>query len=83
MPVTSETVESNGSATRVLDVERVKVLAKSRGFGAVGEMADRFGITRQYLYHLLRGHNQPRVNLALRMARELGVDLDDLYQDKR
>lgn len=43
------------------------------------ELADRVGVTRQTIVSIERGKYNPSVGLALRLARELGVPVEQLF----
>jgi len=44
------------------------------------ELADRAGVTRQSIISIERGRYRPSVELALRLARVLGIAVEDLFQ---
>src|ERR1051326_8173559 len=52
---------------------------ESRGL-SVAELAKRIGVTRQTVYAIEAGSYTPNTEVALRIARELEVPLDDLFQ---
>ena len=43
-----------------------------------GELAKQIGITQPYLSRLEKGHDEPSLRLARRIATALGITLDDL-----
>ncbi len=43
------------------------------------DLADRVGVTRQTIISIEKGNYSPTVGLALRLARELGVGVEDLF----
>jgi putative transcriptional regulator len=45
-----------------------------------GGLADRVGVTRQTIHSIEKGKYKPTVELALRLARELGVAVEDLFE---
>lgn len=44
------------------------------------ELADRVGVTRQTIHSIEKGKYKPTIELALRLARELGVAVEELFQ---
>ena len=44
------------------------------------ELADRVGVTRQTIHSIETGKYRPTVELALRLARALGVRVEDLFE---
>jgi putative transcriptional regulator len=44
------------------------------------ELADRVGVTRQTVHSVETGKYKPTVELALRLARCLGVRVEDLFE---
>ena len=43
------------------------------------ELADRVGVSRRSINSIERGHYVPSTVLALRLARELGVSVEELF----
>ena len=44
------------------------------------ELAERVGVTRQTIHSIEKGKYKPTIELALRLARELGVAVEDLLE---
>ncbi len=44
------------------------------------ELAERVGVTRQTIHSIEKGKYKPTVELALRLAREMGVAVEDLFE---
>ena len=44
------------------------------------ELADRVGVTRQTILSIEKGKYSPTVGLALRLARELDVSVEELFE---
>ncbi|MEN8006271.1 MAG: helix-turn-helix transcriptional regulator [Candidatus Krumholzibacteriota bacterium] len=44
------------------------------------ELADRVGVTRQTILSIEKGKYSPTVGLALGLARELGVSVEELFE---
>jgi putative transcriptional regulator len=44
------------------------------------ELADKVGVTRQTIFSIEKGRYNPSVGLALRLARALGVRVEDLFE---
>lgn len=57
---------------------RVKELRARFGFSQ-GELADRVGVTRQTIGFIEKGNFSPSVTLALKMAREFEIKVDELF----
>jgi molybdate-binding protein/DNA-binding XRE family transcriptional regulator len=57
---------------------RLGEIRKSRGVGA-SDLARRVGVSRQTIYAIEAGTYVPNTELALRMARELEVTVDELF----
>jgi molybdate-binding protein/DNA-binding XRE family transcriptional regulator len=57
---------------------RVEAIRKSRGIGAA-DLARRVDVRRQTIYAIESGNFLPNTELALKLARELEVTLDDLF----
>lgn len=81
VPITSDAIESTGADTLKLRADLIRDRSQSLGFGKVPEMAEKFGITRQHMYCLLRGLYLPSAPTARRMARALELPVDDLYDE--
>src|SRR5689334_19619620 len=58
---------------------RVATVRASRGF-SVAELAKRIGVTRQTVYAIEAGSYMPNTEVALRIARELEVSVEELFQ---
>lgn len=43
------------------------------------ELAERVGVTRQTILAIEKGNYSPTVGLALKLARELGVTVEDMF----
>src|SRR5512145_2324250 len=54
------------------------LLRRERGFSAI-DLASRIGVTRQTVYAMEAGSYVPNTTIALRMARVLGVAVEDLF----
>lgn len=44
------------------------------------QLADRVGVTRQTIHSIETGKYNPTIELALRLARELAVPVEDLFE---
>ena len=44
------------------------------------DLAERVGVTRQTIHSIERGKYKPSIELALRLARELGATVEDLFE---
>jgi putative transcriptional regulator len=44
------------------------------------DLAERVGVTRQTIHSIEKGKYKPTIELALRLARELGVAVEDLFE---
>lgn len=44
------------------------------------QLAERVGVTRQTIHSIETGKYKPTIELALRLARELGVAVEDLFE---
>ena len=44
------------------------------------DLADRVGVTRQTIHSIETGKYNPSIELALRLARELGTAVEDLFE---
>ena len=51
-----------------------------RGDITQAELARRLGVTRQTIIAIEQGKYSPTLELAFRLARELGAPLDDVFQ---
>jgi molybdate-binding protein/DNA-binding XRE family transcriptional regulator len=58
---------------------RVGAVRGNRGIG-VAELAKRIGVTRQTVYAIEAGSYMPNTEVALRLARELEVPIEELFQ---
>jgi transcriptional regulator with XRE-family HTH domain len=57
---------------------RLKAIREQRGWSP-GELAERAGVPYETIYRVERGtHQEPRVSIAAKLARTLGVSLDVL-----
>ncbi|MBU0905672.1 MAG: helix-turn-helix transcriptional regulator [Firmicutes bacterium] len=57
---------------------RVKELRARYGFSQ-GELGERVGVTRQTIAFIEKGEFSPSVTLALKLAREFEVKVDELF----
>lgn len=57
---------------------RVKELRARHGFSQ-GELGERVGVTRQTIAFIEKGEFSPSVTLALKLAREFEVKVDELF----
>src|SRR5438132_13650592 len=64
-----------GKTKIVNNVERIR---KSRGIGA-SELARRVNVSRQTIYAIEAGTYVPNTEVALNLAREMEVSVDDLF----
>jgi putative transcriptional regulator len=44
------------------------------------QLAERVGVTRQTIHSIETGKYKPTIELALRLAQELGVAVEDLFE---
>jgi putative transcriptional regulator len=44
------------------------------------DLADRVGVTRQTIHSIETGKYNPSIELALRLGRELGLPVEELFQ---
>lgn len=58
---------------------RVEAVRTNRGLSVV-ELAKRIGVTRQTIYAIEAGSYMPNTEIALRIARELEVPVEELFQ---
>ncbi len=58
---------------------RLNAIREQRGFSA-SALADLVGVTRQTIYAIEKGSFIPNTAVALRLARALGVSLEDLFR---
>lgn len=54
---------------------------RDRGIGQA-ELASKVGISRQSLHAIENGYQEPRISLALAIARELGTGVDELFRSE-
>ena len=64
--------------TRVTN--RIRALRFARDEMTQAELADRVGVTRQTLIAIEQSRYSPSLETAFRIARVLGVPLDDVFQ---
>jgi DNA-binding XRE family transcriptional regulator len=62
--------------------EMIRALAADKGFGRIEDMAEKFDISRQSLSALLNHRYLPSLPTADRMARALGITVQDLYDGR-
>src|SRR5262249_38966617 len=70
--------EHEGALVKVTVTNQLAEIRKSRGIGA-GELARRIKVSRQTVYAIEAGTYVPNTELALRLARELEITVDDLF----
>jgi DNA-binding XRE family transcriptional regulator len=80
-----ETTPVDASATRVdvpvrLRVEVYDVLAAAKGYRSVEAQAKWHGLNRGTLFDLRAGNTQPRLDTAMRMAADLGVAVEVIFE---
>jgi len=59
-------------------VSNLKAARKARGLSQ-SELAERVGVKRQAIYDMETNRYMPNTALALRLARELGCRVEDLF----
>jgi putative transcriptional regulator len=59
---------------------RLRDCRKAAGGMTQQELAERAGVSRQSVISIERGRYRPSVELALRLARALGVSVEDLFE---
>ncbi|BAL89595.1 putative transcriptional regulator [Actinoplanes missouriensis 431] len=64
--------------TRVTN--RIRALRAAGGDMTQAELADRVGVTRQTLIAVEQGKYSPSLEVAFKIARALGVPIDDVFQ---
>ena len=74
-----DTPTTEADTTYRLKVAAYDLIAKGKGRATRQAQADWHGISRSSLYRLLDGSN-PSVKTALRMARDLGVSLETIWE---
>jgi DNA-binding XRE family transcriptional regulator len=62
--------------------EMIRDLAAEKGFDRIEDMAEEIGISRQSLSALLNHRNLPSLQTADRLARVLGITVQDLYDGR-
>ncbi len=58
----------------------VRALRPAHGEMTQAELADRVGVTRQTVIAIEQGRYSPSLEMAFRIARALGVSLDEVFQ---
>ena len=58
----------------------IRALRFARGEMTQAELADRVGVTRQTVIAIEQGRYSPSLEMAFRIARALGVPLDEAFQ---
>ena len=58
----------------------IRVLRFANGEMTQAELADRVGVTRQTIIAIEQGKYSPSLEMAFRIARILGVPLDEAFQ---
>ena len=59
---------------------RIRALRFARDEMTQAELADRVGVTRQTVIAIEQGRYSPSLEMAFRIARALGVPLDEVFQ---
>ena len=59
---------------------RIRALRFAAGEMTQAELADRIGVTRQTVIAIEQGRYSPSLEVAFKIARVLGVGLDDVFQ---
>jgi putative transcriptional regulator len=59
---------------------RIRALRFAHGEMTQADLAERIGVTRQTLIAIEQGRYSPSLEMAFRIARVLGVALDDVFQ---
>lgn len=59
---------------------RIRSLRFAAGEMTQAELADRVGVTRQTIIAIEQGRYSPTLEMAFRIARALGVPLDEVFQ---
>ncbi|MFI6291430.1 helix-turn-helix transcriptional regulator [Nonomuraea sp. NPDC050790] len=58
----------------------IRALRFARGEMTQAELAERVGVTRQTVIAIEQGRYSPSLEMAFKIARALGVTLDDVFQ---
>ncbi|HAB02522.1 MAG TPA: DNA-binding protein [Pseudomonas sp.] len=61
---------------------RLKLLRKKLGI-TLETLADRAGMTKSYVSKVERGLNTPSISAAMKLARALGVNVEELFADEQ
>ena len=61
-----------------LNADQVLGRMHLKGIRTQGELADRLGISRQYVSMLIKGQQQPSTDLLLALAKLLDCSIDDI-----
>ena len=64
--------------TRVAN--RIRVLRFAAGEMTQAELADRVGVTRQTIIAIEQGRYSPSLEVAFKIARVFGVNVDEVFQ---
>jgi len=67
-------------ATMRLRVDRIRDLGRQKGFERIEDLATAFGLSRQSLSAMFNHRQMPSLATADRMARVLGIAVEDLYE---
>lgn len=67
-----------GKPTRITN--RIRALRLAAGELTQAELARRIGVTRQTVIAIEQGRYSPSLEVAFRIARELGVALEEVFQ---
>ncbi|MBM3122486.1 MAG: helix-turn-helix transcriptional regulator [Chloroflexi bacterium] len=59
---------------------RIRSLRFAAGEMTQAELADRVGVTRQTIIAIEQGRYSPTLEMAFRIARALGVPLDEVFE---
>jgi DNA-binding XRE family transcriptional regulator len=63
-----------------LRVEAYDILAAAKGYPTVESQAELHGVNRGTIFRLRAGHRLPRVDLAMRIASDLGTTVEFLFE---
>jgi putative transcriptional regulator len=67
-----------GKPTQVANA--IRALRFAHGEMTQAELADRIGVTRQTIIAIEQGRYSPSLEMAFRIARVFGVQLDEVFQ---
>lgn len=80
MPDSGDTLSGTPDVSVRLKVDVYEALAKAKGYRTIESQADWHGVHRATMHAWRNGENVPRLDTAMRIAADLGVSVETIWE---